>query len=89
MYVQLYDVLREQQGPSFYDKVKAIDGDMLEDRLGLSDEDRQMLEDEVNIVLHSAATVKFDEHLRWALAKVNIVTFLIGCFFSKPILGIH
>jgi fatty acyl-CoA reductase len=64
VYVQLYDVVREQQGPSFYDKVKAIDGDMLEDRLGLSDEDRQMLEDEVNIVLHSAATVKFDEHLR-------------------------
>jgi fatty acyl-CoA reductase len=62
--VQLYDVLKEQRGPSFCDNVKAVQGDMLEDRLGLSDEDRQLLEDNVNIVFHSAATVRFDEQLR-------------------------
>lgn len=69
---KLYDMLREQRGPSFCDNVKAVQGDMLEDRLGVSDEDRQLLEDNVNIVFHSAATVRFDEQLRLAL-QMNVM----------------
>ena len=41
------------------DKVYAIDGDICQDNLGISDEDYQKLCQEVQIVFHSAAYVKF------------------------------
>lgn len=49
---------------NFDEKVQAVSGDMLVDRLGISEDDRKMLQENVNIVIHSAATVKFNEHLK-------------------------
>lgn len=40
---------------------------MSQKNLGLSEEDRQMLTQKVNIVFHSAATVRFDEPLKVAV----------------------
>ena len=59
----MYNRVREMQ-PEFADKVVAIGGDISLPALGISVEDRKLLIDNVNIVVHSAATVRFDERLR-------------------------
>ena len=41
-----------------------VEGDLLLPRLGLSELDRQHIVDNVSIVFHSAATVRFDEPLK-------------------------
>ncbi|CAG4948984.1 unnamed protein product [Parnassius apollo] len=53
--------------PKFRHKVVVIPADCEAAGLGLTLSDRQMLTEKVNIIFHSAATVKFDEHLRAAL----------------------
>lgn len=45
-------------------KIVAIESDMTADGLALNQSDRQLLIDDVNIVIHSAASVKFDAQLR-------------------------
>ncbi|EDW28044.1 GL27190 [Drosophila persimilis] len=49
-------------------RVCPIAGDCLEPDLGISDTDRRLLASEVQIVLHGAATVRFNEPLHVALA---------------------
>ena len=41
-----------------FSKVEAIDGDITEENFGLSQEDEKKLLENVNIVFHSAATVR-------------------------------
>ena len=53
-----------QYYPDFRSKVAAIQGDLVEPNMGISDEDEQILIKSVNIVFHSAATVRFDEPLK-------------------------
>ncbi|CAK9831533.1 Putative fatty acyl-CoA reductase CG5065 [Anthophora retusa] len=53
--------------PSAFDKVYPVEGDVSVPNLGLSQEDRNMLTQKVNIVFHSAATVKFNEPLKVAV----------------------
>ena len=60
---QLYDQLRMDQ-PGFSHKCHAIHGDVCEDELGLRPGDRTLLREKISVVFHSAAVVKFDEHLR-------------------------
>lgn len=45
-------------------KMVAIESDMVEEGLGLSQSDRTLLQEKVNIVFHSAASVKFDAPLK-------------------------
>ena len=45
-------------------KIVAMSGDILDPNLGLSAEDTQVLIENVSIVFHTAATVKFDEALK-------------------------
>lgn len=52
-------------------KLKVIEGDVAAIGLGLSAEDRQDIIDNVNIICHSAATVKFDEKLKKAI-ELNV-----------------
>ncbi|KPJ19648.1 Fatty acyl-CoA reductase 1 [Papilio machaon] len=54
--------------PKFRHKVVGVPADCAAPGLGLSLEDRQLLTDKVNVMFHCAATVKFDEQLRAALA---------------------
>jgi len=63
---QLYDKLREEQ-PSNFKKLIPVSGDISKENLGLSAADRQMLAERVSIVIHSAATVKFNESLKHAI----------------------
>lgn len=50
--------------PDFESKIIPIEGDMMEHELGISEEDRKTLCNEISIVFHSAATVRFDEPMR-------------------------
>jgi fatty acyl-CoA reductase len=61
--MQLFLSLAEKN-PDFKSKVFAMEGDILEANLGLSEENLETLKKEVSLVFHSAATVRFDEPLR-------------------------
>eukprot|EP01095_Lingulamoeba_sp_RSL-Kostka_P017255 TRINITY_DN8857_c1_g1_i1.p1 TRINITY_DN8857_c1_g1~~TRINITY_DN8857_c1_g1_i1.p1 ORF type:complete len:170 (-),score=52.38 TRINITY_DN8857_c1_g1_i1:112-621(-) len=50
----------------------AIAGDVGEERLGMSDEDLELIQNEVNVFIHSAATIEFNEPLNVAL-KLNVL----------------
>ncbi|VDK43560.1 unnamed protein product, partial [Cylicostephanus goldi] len=77
----LFDRIRENK-PHVLNKLVPISGDIMEDNLGLNQHDMQSICDEVHyflllkfqvsIVIHSAATVKFDEKLRDAV-EMNMV----------------
>lgn len=67
----IFDKVRKDQ-PKFMDKFIPINGDMCEPALGISQQDREILEKEVNVVFHSAATIRFDEPLRVAV-EMNVL----------------
>ncbi|XP_072948454.1 fatty acyl-CoA reductase wat-like [Epargyreus clarus] len=62
----LYDPLKKQQ-PNFMHKIKPIDGDVTELRMGLSEDDWKTITEEVNVIFHMAATVNFQEEVRCAI----------------------
>ncbi|XP_034665873.1 fatty acyl-CoA reductase wat-like [Drosophila subobscura] len=57
-----------QSKPKAFECLMPIVGDCLEPDLGISDTDRRLLSAEVHIVIHGAATVRFNEPLHVALA---------------------
>ncbi|XP_075232175.1 fatty acyl-CoA reductase wat-like isoform X2 [Lycorma delicatula] len=52
-------------------KVFAIPGDISEPRLAISDENRKILQESIDVVFHAAATVRFDEPFSTAVA-INV-----------------
>ncbi|KAM0724934.1 Fatty acyl-CoA reductase 1 [Formica fusca] len=62
----LYDKLREEQ-PSNFKKLIPVSGDISKENLDLSAVDRQMLTERVTIIIHSAASVKFNDSLKYAI----------------------
>lgn len=67
---ELFDKLK-QTNPKFIDKVVPICGDIMEPNLGISAHDEEILINNVNIIIHSAATVRFDEPLKLAF-EINV-----------------
>lgn len=57
----------QQTNPQAREKVIPIPGDICHQKLGISDEDWKRITDDVNVVIHSAAAVRFDEPLRVAM----------------------
>lgn len=53
-------------------KLVAIDGNLMEPELALSQPDMHRLCDDVSVVFHCAATVKFDEALRISV-EMNVL----------------
>lgn len=49
--------------PNFKDRIRLINGDLIEQYLGISDSDRTELSENVNIIIHAAADVRFDKSL--------------------------
>ncbi|KAL6266510.1 hypothetical protein P5V15_003358 [Pogonomyrmex californicus] len=62
----LYENLRGEQSSNFK-KLIPILGDASEKGLGLSDTDRQMLIERVTIIIHAAASVRFNNSLKYAI----------------------
>lgn len=52
-------------------KITAVTGDMTSPGLRLSSSDLQSLKDNVSIIFHSAATIKFNEELK-AVIRMNV-----------------
>ncbi|KAK6633631.1 hypothetical protein RUM43_001220 [Polyplax serrata] len=64
----LFDKVKEIHGEDVIkNKVAYIGGDVTVPELGMSESDRQILIDEVDIVYHLAATIRFDETLKRAV----------------------
>lgn len=61
----VFDALRVFN-PNFMDKIIAVEGDVSELGLGLSDEDKSLMKN-VSIIFHSAASVRFDDTLKEAI----------------------
>lgn len=61
--LQLFNTLRKES-PDQLKKIHGIHGDLLEPHMGMSQEDIHFLSEKINIVFHSAATVRFDEALK-------------------------
>ncbi|TGZ48583.1 Fatty acyl-CoA reductase, partial [Temnothorax longispinosus] len=62
----LFHKLREEQ-PSNFKKLVLIFGDVKEKGLGLSAADRQMLIERITIVIHAAASVRFNDNLKYVI----------------------
>ncbi|KAK9879057.1 hypothetical protein WA026_003872 [Henosepilachna vigintioctopunctata] len=61
----------KEVNPNFKDQVSVVPGDLLLPYLGMSEDRIQTFKDEVNIVIHCGATVRFDQKLREA-AYINV-----------------
>ena len=68
---QLFDLLR-QKAPNFLDKVGLLNGDCQSPGLGLGEEDKELIKKNVNFIFHSAATVRFDQHIETAF-RINVL----------------
>ncbi|KAJ0182964.1 hypothetical protein K1T71_000940 [Dendrolimus kikuchii] len=66
-----FDRLRKEKPGVFQSKVFAVNGDVSEFGLGLSEEDRALLVNRVHIIFHVAASVRFDDPLPYS-AKLNL-----------------
>ncbi|CAG4949093.1 unnamed protein product [Parnassius apollo] len=62
----LFDELRKEK-PNFADKISIIQGDISEIRLGMSDEDWNTVSNQVHVIFHIAANVRFDVQIKTAL----------------------
>lgn len=66
----LYDRLRKEH-PNFIQKISIVEGDVGQIELALCPEDRIKIMNEVEIIFHGAATVRFDEPLKTAV-EINV-----------------
>lgn len=68
IHFQLFDGLKEARGEdTIINQCHVISGDCLLPDLGISQADRNLLAENVSIVYHCAATVRFDETLKRAV----------------------
>nr|XP_018903111.1 PREDICTED: putative fatty acyl-CoA reductase CG5065 [Bemisia tabaci] len=63
---EIFEYLRQTQNEQLQ-KLVAVNGDITSLELGLSAADQKLLSENVSVVFHSAATVKFDEDLKPAV----------------------
>lgn len=84
----VFDLLRSEHGDAlpdlFREKVKAVEGDLSLDKMGLDGETYQMLQQEVNILINCAAVVSFDAPIDKAIAlntlgPKRLLEFARGC----------
>ncbi|XP_062554996.1 fatty acyl-CoA reductase wat-like [Armigeres subalbatus] len=62
----------QKKSPKFKDRIKVVEGNLEKAGLDLSPENIQYLHENVNVILHIAATVKFDEEIIKALS-INLL----------------
>uniref|UniRef100_A0A3Q3SBH0 Fatty acyl-CoA reductase n=1 Tax=Mastacembelus armatus TaxID=205130 RepID=A0A3Q3SBH0_9TELE len=68
---KLFERLQEEQ-PGFAEKIIALSSDLTQPKLDLSKEDQSILAENINIVFHCAATVRFNEPLKDAM-QLNVL----------------
>ncbi|XP_075221350.1 fatty acyl-CoA reductase wat-like [Lycorma delicatula] len=70
--------------PSMFEKVSLILGDCTEPMLGLSTTDQKVLQENVTIIIHCAATVRFDEEMQQAVS-INVTATKDLLILSKKL----
>ncbi|KAJ0182894.1 hypothetical protein K1T71_000870 [Dendrolimus kikuchii] len=73
LHLRLFDRL-QKENPKIFEKLQVISGDILLEDLGVSTEDRKLLQEECQIVFHCAACVRFDMALRDAVNMNTVGT---------------
>ncbi|XP_054164907.1 putative fatty acyl-CoA reductase CG5065 isoform X2 [Oppia nitens] len=68
---KIFEKIRDEN-PKALNKIIAIQGDITLNGLGISESDLDLLTNDVSIVFHSAATVKFDEPLKTSV-EFNVI----------------
>ncbi|XP_022122437.2 putative fatty acyl-CoA reductase CG8306 [Pieris rapae] len=68
----VFEKLLENHSKEIFKKLIPVSGDVGVEDLGLSPEDRQLLVDNVNVVIHSAATLDFEDGLK-PTVKINVL----------------
>lgn len=63
---QIFDRLRVEY-PQSLDKLTALNGDMTENKLGLSIADMELFKSSIDYVFHSAASISFIESTKYAI----------------------
>ncbi|CAH1406258.1 unnamed protein product [Nezara viridula] len=78
MTLPLFDILRETNRDSF-SKVHLVRGDIAEENLGISQQDTEMLIENVTIIYHAAAMIQFTDNLYELLIQNTRATYqLLG-----------
>jgi len=67
----LFHRIRDEK-PEAFKKIVPMFGDVLQEGLGLSEENKKRITDEVSVVIHSAATLKLEAKLKDAV-EMNVV----------------
>ncbi|CAN8002803.1 unnamed protein product [Ixodes pacificus] len=67
----------QKVNPEALSKVQVVPGDLLQPELGMANSDRERVTKEVSIVLHGAASVRFDEPLRLSVRSNIAATKMI------------
>ncbi|XP_066144466.1 putative fatty acyl-CoA reductase CG8306 [Euwallacea fornicatus] len=65
-------LLKEQPAAKLFEKVKPIAGDVGQENLGLSDTDRNILLQNVNVIFHSAASLDFGDPFQTSI-NINLL----------------
>jgi fatty acyl-CoA reductase len=81
--LQLFSRLKVTH-PNYESRVSVVAGEMTEEGLGLSEEDKEAIRRDVSVVIHSAASVNFMEKLRDAV-MVNVVALQEMVQFAKTL----
>lgn len=69
-FFEIYKKLKEAK-PNFAEKLMIINGETGAPDLGISPEDLKELKENVHVIFHGAANVRFDEKLR-AVVEINV-----------------
>ncbi|XP_072290870.1 fatty acyl-CoA reductase 1 isoform X2 [Eucyclogobius newberryi] len=68
---KLFEKLHEEQ-PDFAQKIVPVNSDLTQPELGLSQEDQKTLAENIHILFHCAATIRFNEPLKDAM-QLNVL----------------
>lgn len=69
----LFSVLKKER-PDSFKKCIIVTGDVLETDLGIIETDRNILRNEVDIIVHSAASTRFDDTIQYAVQMNTLGT---------------
>ena len=73
IYTPVFDRIRNKN-PSQLNKIIALEGDITEDNLGFSQHDQEVFFNEVNVIFHSAASIKMTEPVKDAINNNTLST---------------
>lgn len=73
LHLRVFDRLH-RENPKIFEKLQVIPGDILVENLGISVEDRKLIQAECQIIFHCAACVRFDMFLRDAINMNTVGT---------------